>query len=1257
MTHRTIVVALAVGLFGLWASGADVRPKLANDGKVNVHDALQKAVDDLSAAGGGRLVLGPGRYLTHGFFLKSNVTLRLERGATLVGDSDRTKYPPIPLEYSELKDGIWQALIGAVDAENVAVEGEGTVDGRGATIDYQGPDRPRGLLFKRCRNVRVEGVTLKNPMSWTCYFKECVGVVARGVTIYSHQQSNNDGFDIESANVLIEDCTIDCGDDGVCLKSDNPDFTVENVEVRNCRIASQCCAFKIGTASNGATRNIRFHDCVIAPCVFTDEATKRLTHMKGAPGVTDETTGITGIALQNVDGGVLENVRVSNVDVRGYSTPILVRLGRRKPNRMKSGAATALSDVVIENVTGAATSRIASSVTGVPGLRVKDVTFRNVRLALLGGGTAEEAKDVIPEKEDKYPESYMFDRKALPGYAFYVRHADGVRFENCTFDIVDGQPDARVPVFADDAEVKRDHVLTIDGPVMAAEEGLLLGNGDLSVSVYQTADEIVFRLGKGDVWDRRMDFTGVPKPATIQEYRNGVLREGWKCNPFDGKGTVATKGTKDEKRMRELCQGSSQVIMSHPYPCPKPTGEVKLRYPADLPGPAKVSQRLDIERGLCTVELAWRNGVRLTAEAVVDPVVNVLSLKWNVTGWTDDVRIGKLKYPVAPVRVSVVREADPDPMVWASQREFACGHSAIGHYRDTESPTLPPPKAFCSDRTKEGRIEQAFYPDNIFKDGFRYRLTLDQIGESVGRIYAPKANPRCKDACVVLQPWGTNTTGEVAVFVTTSRDRTLDAPEIRPHAEYRAAAERSAADYWRKSRLAIPGDRALEDLWYATYHARRCILRPGTVPPGLFFPSSLDHYSHWHGDYHSNYNFHSIYWGDFTANRLDDALTYFDCCDFYVPVGRKIAKEYYGGRGVFFMLEGFPLLADDDFNGQLPLGRMAYMTGWTSSRYLEYWQYTRDRDWLAKRGYPMLKDCALFYLDFLLKAPHPDLPPQLKDGRYHAFPSIQGESAIPGDPMALCDKDQVMMHARHALYAAIVAAKALGVDTDLRDQWQERLDNLAEPLTGRLKGYEKHCFLAAPPEFLRGSCGRPYAPRKWDGRSVRGRDDESFWYFGHTMRWRIGILRDNSFVFERDWPEYRESLRRWAHANGLVWAMSLQKYGRSGGWTETLSCMAPLQEMMLQSWDGAIRLFPWWPLDRAVGFRNWRAQGAFLVDATCEGGRVTRFAVRSEKGEDCLVHGDWTVTDADGKAVATDRDEYGRLRFRTQAGKAYSLAQ
>lgn len=92
---------------------------------------------------------------------------------------------------------------------------------------------------------------------------------------------------------------------------------------------------------------------------------------------------------------------------------------------------------------------------------------------------------------------------------------------------------------------------------------------------------------------------------------------------------------------------------------------------------------------------------------------------------------------------------------------------------------------------------------------------------------------------------------------------------------------------------------------------------------------------------------------------------------------------------------------------------------------------------------------ALFYLDFLLKAPHEDLPPELHDGLYHAFPSIAGEDGYSGRAMDLCDRNQVMHYARFALYAAVRAAKALGVDADLQAEWQERLDKLATSVGGR----------------------------------------------------------------------------------------------------------------------------------------------------------------------------------------------------------------
>ena len=163
------------------------------------------------------------------------------------------------------------------------------------------------------------------------------------------------------------------------------------------------------------------------------------------------------------------------------------------------------------------------------------------------------------------------------------------------------------------------------------------------------------------------------------------------------------------------------------------------------------------------------------------------------------------------------------------------------------------------------------------------------------------------------------------------------------------------------------------------------------------------------------------------------------------------------------------------------------------------------------------------------------------------------------------------------------------------------------------------------------------------------------WYFGHSIRSRVTALRNNEFVPERDFGEYRSALAYWAHPNGLVWGMSIGLYGRAGAWTETLSCLAPLQEMMLQSWDGAIRLFPYWPRDRDAAFKTFRAQGAFLVSSEWKGGRIGKTMVFSEKGADCHVHGTWRVRDSAGVEVATTQDEFGRQCFKTCAGKTYEL--
>ena len=804
-----------------------------------------------------------------------------------------------------------------------------------------------------------------------------------------------------------------------------------------------------------------------------------------------------------------------------------------------------------------------------------------------------------------------------------------------------------------------DHVRVIDGAVLHPEEGFLLGNGDLSVSAYQDADNLVFRFGKGDVWDRRFEYTDCMKPPTVQEFRDGILKEGWVCNPFDGKGTVATKGTKDEKRMKELCNGGKTPVKYAAYPCPKPTGELQMRLPTDLAGYMRTTYRLFIEEGRLEITCAWPGGVTLVVNAVVDPVENVFSLGWTLDGWNADTFLGRERR--LPVWFQLWRWHDPSFLEWARQQAFDCRHghmfaSAL-QYGDLIKP-LEPPKA--SVVGTEGRVEQHFYPEPTFPEGFRYRMTISADPAAVGRPEVPKANEGSLDAVIHLLPLRTMTDngakGEIAVTVTSSRDASLDAAKPKTHAEYVAAAKAAGEAYWRKSAVRFPDDRFMEDLWYATYHARRCVLRGGTVPPGLFLPSTVRDFSHWHGDYHANYNMEQIYWGDMTANRLEQAEAYFDCCDFFYDIGRKIAKDYYGGRGCFIQLEGYPVKALDDYAGRLPLGRMAYMTGWLMTRYWEYYRYTCDREWLAKRGYPFIRDCALFYLDFLLKAPNENLPPEVNDGKYHAFPSICGESGIK-NAMQLCDGWQVMVHCRHALWAAIEAAKVLGVDEDLRAQWKDRLDNLPGAWgPGKRSPYELHCLYSMTPEHTSSIRPYKYNPDGWDGKlEPRGSKGSVSWYEGIKGIWKVGRPRMNDCNPGKTFAQFRRDMETWTHANGLVWAMALQNYGRSGAWTETLSVMAPFQEMMLQSWDGAVNVFPRWPKDKDAGFRGWRAQGAFIVSAAQKDGRIVRCEILSEKGEDCVIHGQWIVRDASGAVVPQDKDAFGRNRFKTAAGATYSL--
>ena len=454
--------------FGLTCVALAAGANAAEVSVVETRGDVNAAVARVVAAGGGRVVVPKGDWPTPSVKLASNVELFLADGARLVASTNRSDYESLALPYSE---GALMAVVTAVGVTNVAITGRGEIFGNGTAWpqpeDYGGNQegrRPRGVLFANCRHVRLSGFTLRDSPCWGVVLKCCEGVDIRRVKVDSHANANNDGIDIEARDVVIADCDIDTGDDAVCLKSNDPGFVVENVLVSNVVARSHCNALKLGTASHGTMRNILFVDCrTEAPRRdFTDRRfgrnrkwyeneDRRMSKLgydwrKGG-------AAISGLCVENVDGGTVEDITYRNINVRGICVPIFVRAGTRTGR----SCGTPPSDQYVfrrirfENIVGEASSFVASSVTGVEGCRVKDVEFTNIDIRCSGAGEASgrALSMPVPEVTGAYPDAHMFGHM-LPAYGLYVRHVDGVRLENVRFVLKSGSHDARQMTVLDD---------------------------------------------------------------------------------------------------------------------------------------------------------------------------------------------------------------------------------------------------------------------------------------------------------------------------------------------------------------------------------------------------------------------------------------------------------------------------------------------------------------------------------------------------------------------------------------------------------------------------------------------------------------------------------------------------------------------------------------------------------------------------------------------------------------------------------------
>jgi polygalacturonase len=430
-TRRLLVLCVICASEASTLSGAqvlyDVRDYGARaDGQTLCTPAIQKAIDKCSAEGGGTVYLPPGTFLSGTIYMKTGVTLHLDSGCTLLGSTNLSDYPPtVPAFRSYTDNYTDKSLIYGEKLERIAITGRGILDGQGAA--FQGPYkvRPYMIRFIECRDVAVEGVTIRNSPMWVQHYLACDDVRISGITVKSHVNHNNDGIDIDSCRrVTITGCNVDSGDDAVVLKSTSA-RPCRDVVVSGCVLRSTCNALKMGTESNGGFQNIVWTGCAI------------------------HDTRLAGIALEIVDGGAMDRIVVSDITMTGVGAPIFIRLGNRaRPFRegMDKPGLGSMKNITLSNIEATGANPTGCAIAGLPEARIENVTLSNIRLSFAGGGTAEQAARAIPEEAEKYPEYAMFGK--LPAYGFYCRHVDGLKLTN--IQLQTAGPDRRHAVVFED---------------------------------------------------------------------------------------------------------------------------------------------------------------------------------------------------------------------------------------------------------------------------------------------------------------------------------------------------------------------------------------------------------------------------------------------------------------------------------------------------------------------------------------------------------------------------------------------------------------------------------------------------------------------------------------------------------------------------------------------------------------------------------------------------------------------------------------
>ncbi|MGP8329171.1 MAG: glycosyl hydrolase family 95 catalytic domain-containing protein [Methanosarcinaceae archaeon] len=729
-------------------------------------------------------------------------------------------------------------------------------------------------------------------------------------------------------------------------------------------------------------------------------------------------------------------------------------------------------------------------------------------------------------------------------------------------------------------------------------EGVPLGNGDLGMIVYGSGDRLTFAVGKNDLWDRRY----YNDPATQKKYR----------------------------------------------PTPKPACKIQIWQPSDETESNKKSlQPMQHSLSLENAELITAvANISITSRVQKDR--NMIFLEFN------DVK-GK-------TIISLNRGVDT-----TRSEKYSSEHQVINNI---------------------GLVIQDLPPERTYPKGFRSVVTAKLLNDVV--------EPELTNNEIT---WTIEKDCILAVAVVTTRDNPKPVSEAKriifDVADYQKLRDNHIAQwqsFWEKSWITID-DREIQDLWYSYLYLLNSATKPGAIAPGLFSPWIVNNKSAWNGSYTIDYNFQQNYDAALSSNHADLMEAYFATVERALPNAREIANILHGKKGIIFPHEMFPI----DAKGKIIEDKFYYRieTPYLLQHFWEYYEYTQDDNFLRERCYPIISECAESMINLFISDDG--------NGKY-SMPNYKSLEH-PKSPLAKNGTPELGF-VQYILKAAIRGAEILSQDSDKVARWQEILKGLPAYSTTRNQlgkifldcEIDDDAWNAAPPIELKFNGWRPSklegntgawmyynlansllqvwpceqidmdspadelltAIRTWMTIKLEGSNNIVSHY---VIASRLGIDSYNDF---------KRELSSRALPNGLV-TTKVSKlssefdydWGYFRFWTYGIfleNCGIPLviNEMMLQSHNNTIKLFPTLNVHRRAEFHHLRARGGFLVSAKVDRGFVELAEIEATVDRECRVRLPWpysilSIENISSGTPVSVREDGNDIVFDARAGNIYRI--